>query len=183
MEYIIYYLDKLFPFILSLFLLLVTIYIFIKYILFKIKKGNINIKTFGLFSGLSDKDILMFSVITLRYIFFIWCLFKTDYTFILEDYHFYFLLIADILFDIINNKIISIPFSVFNNVIIYFALMMNATLFNYINTISLKPYIILIMALVLLFIFSYVSYFYIKDILIILKRNKYIKKKEKMKYD
>ena len=40
MEYIIYYLDKLFPFILSLFLLLVTIYIFIKYILFKIKKGN-----------------------------------------------------------------------------------------------------------------------------------------------
>ena len=93
------------------------------------------------------------------------------------------MLIADILFDIINNKIISIPFSVFNNVIIYFALMMNATLFNYINTISLKPYIILIMALVLLFIFSYVSYFYIKDILIILKRNKYIKKKEKMKYD
>ena len=49
-----------------------------------------------------------------------------------------------------------------------------------INTISLKPYIILIMALVLLFIFSYVSYFYIKDILIILKRNKYIKKKEKL---
>ena len=104
MEYIIYYLDKLFPFILSLFLLLVTIYIFIKYILFKIKKGNINIKTFGLFSGLSNKDILMFSVITLRYIFFIWCLFKTDYTFILEDYHFYFLLIADILFDIIMSS-------------------------------------------------------------------------------
>ncbi len=183
MYYFIYYTNKLFNYLLVMLILLIILYIFIKYHLLKNENIDKNLKIFGLFSGLSNREILLLAISTIRYIFLLWCLFKIDYTYILEDYHFWFLLLSNLLLDIINKKILRIPFTIFNNVIIYIALAMNATLYNYINTISMSFYVILIMILVLIFIFFYSTYFYIKDISIILKQNKYIKKKEKVSND
>ena len=178
MEYIVYYFNKLFTYIMTLFTFIIILYGFIKYKLSKEKQINENLKLFGLFSSLSNREVLLLSISTIRYIFLLWCLLQTDYVYIFEDYHFWFLLISNIFFDIINNKFYKIPISIFNNVVIYFALALNNTLYNYNNAIDNSFYIIIIMVLVLIFIFLYSSYFYIKDVTFILKQNKYSKKKE-----
>lgn len=177
MNQIVYYSSKLFYFILSFLVIVILIMIFSKIFLRKYDTRGSKLKLYGLFLGLTTKDVFSLSLLTIRYIFFIWCLYANDYTRIYEDIYFYILLVPNIFYDIINKKYLNIIGDVLNNVIIYFALFFKMILHNYLIDVDKIWYVALVYGVLIIFTMIYGSYFYFKDIDYLMKENKYIKKK------
>lgn len=177
METFVYYISQLFYFIISFFIIIIVLGLLFKFILKKFNPNSNKIKVYGLFIGLSNKDILSLSLITLRYIFIIWCIFDNNYVNIIEDIHFYILLLTSISYDLLNKRFFYIIFNVINNIIIYSVLYAKMIFYQYITMVDNVWYVLIILVLLNIFIAVYCTYFYVFDIKKIMKNNKYIKKK------
>ncbi len=179
MNEIVYYSTKLFHFLLSFFLIVLVLSLLFSIVLKKYNPKGKKLKIYGLFLGLSNKDIASLALITVRYIFFIWCLFNNDYVRIDQDINFYILLISNLGFDLINQRYLNIIPNIINNGIIYVALFCKMMFIEYLETINMIWYIMIIVVLLIIFTMAYGSYFFVKDIDYLLKENKHIKKKIK----
>ncbi len=177
MEQIIYNITKLFYFFLYFFIILLVLVILFHFVLKNFNPYGKKIKIYGLFLGLGNKEILSLSITTVHYVFFLWCLFANNFERIYQDIYFYILLFSSISFNLLNRRYLNIFTDIINTIIIYIALYTKMIFIEYLITIDILWYVILIVVLLMIFIIIYGSYLYIKDIEYLLKKNKYVKKK------
>jgi len=142
------------------FLLVGILFIIVLAIIFKITLKNYNIKTskikfYGLFLGMDNRSILAFSLITLNYIFLIWC----TATFSgLNIYYVcitvFFLLTSDIIMKNYNRLPIDLVYSMINIACIFVTSLLYDYLINKYTTI----FLLIILGLLVLFVFLYFTY-------------------------
>ena len=169
----------LFPFIVTF---SITVFLIIALTFFILKKFNPKgrkLKIYGIFLGLTTMNTISISLLLVRYIFFIYCLFQNHYVSIFEDVHFYFLLIPGILYNLLNKRYFYILLDSLNSIILYFVLFSKMIFHDYIFQVQSVWYVVLIYILLLIFTFVYGTYFTIKDIDYVVKKNKHIQRKLK----
>lgn len=169
----------LFPFIVTF---SITVFLIIALTFLILKKFNPKgrkLKIYGIFLGLTTMDTISISLLLVRYIFFIYCLFQNHYVSIFEDVYFYFLLIPGILYNLLNKRYFYILLDSLNSIILYFVLFSKMIFHDYIFQVQSVWYVVLIYILLLIFTFVYGTYFTIKDIDYVVKKNKHIQRKLK----
>lgn len=134
------------------------------------------LKIFGIFMGLKNWEIVLFSIRTVSYIFIIYSLFTND----LSEIHFLFLFISLIIFDIFTGRFLKIPIYIFNDAFICLMIFSKQVFWNYLSEINFTIYVLIMAILLTIFIFLYTTYFYLTDIEFIINKNKYIKKVKKI---
>ena len=169
----------LFPFVVTFSIVVFLIIILTFFILKKFNPKGRKLKIYGIFLGLTTTNTISISLIVVRYLFFIYCLFQNHYVSIFEDVHFYFFLISDILYNLLNKIHFNILLDSLNSVILYFILFSKMVFHDYIFTVQNVWYVVLIYVLLLIFTFVYGTYFTIKDIDYVVKKNKHIQRKLK----
>lgn len=180
MDEFIYQLSLFLNFILAFFLIII-IFLLITELWFRPKKDKVieedKLKFYGLFMGLSNYDVLLFSLKTVSYVFLVWSLFSNQ----LELVHFIFFLLIQILFDVLGKRPMSGVFNFFNSLFLCFLLFSKQIFYQYLVDVAIVWYVILLLLLIGAFVFFYSSYFYLKDIEFLITRNKYINKMKKSK--
>ena len=173
MDEVIYQLSLLFTFILSFFLF-ILIFLIIFEITFKINKKETekHLKFYGMFMGLNNYDILLFSLKTISYVLLLWSIISNQINFI----HFLIFLLAQLLFDLLARRFVKIFVNFVNSLFICFLLYSKQIFYNYLVDVTFLYSVVALIILLGLFIFFYGSYFYLKDIQVLLSRNKYVKK-------
>lgn len=142
------------------FLLVAIIFIVILAITFKITLKNYDIKTskikfYGLFLGMDNKSTLAFGMITLNYIFLIWCVATFSKLNIYYIFITVFLMImADIIIKDYNRIFTDLVFSMINILCIFVVSMLYDYLVNTYRTF----YLLIILGLVVIFVFLYFTY-------------------------
>ena len=142
------------------FLVVGIVFIIVLAITFKISLKNYNVKTskikfYGLFLGMDNCGILAFSLITLNYIFLIWCTatfsgLNIYYVFITV----LFMILSDIIIKDYNRIPVDLIYSMINMACIFVTSMLYDYLVNKYNSILL----LIILGLVCLFVFLYFTY-------------------------
>lgn len=142
------------------FLLVALIFLGVLGVTFKISLKNYNVKTskikfYGLFLGMDNRSILAFSLVTLNYIFLIWC--TATFTGINYIYIFItvlFMMLADIIMKDYKRIPIDLLFSVINILCIY----VTSLLYNYLTNKYTSIFLLIILGLVIVFVFLYFTY-------------------------
>ena len=161
------------------FLLVAIIFLVVLYITFRITLKNYNVKTskikfYGLFLGMNNSSILAFSMITLNYIFLIWCV----ATFSGLNIYYVFITVilmigADIIIKDYNRITIDLIYSMINMGAIY----VTSMLYNYLVNENNSIYLLIILGLVVIFVFLYFTYMTFKLLNnIVLKEENLVKK-------
>lgn len=142
------------------FLIVALIFLFVLWITFKItlKKYNVKsnkIKFYGLFLGMDNRSILAFSMITLNYIFLIWC--TATFSGVNIYYAFitiFLILMADIIVKEYKRINVDLLFSVINLLCIF----VTSLLYNYLTTTYKTIFLLIVLGLVTIFVFLYFTY-------------------------
>ena len=142
------------------FLIVALIFLGVLGLTFKITLKNYNVKTskikfYGLFLGMDNRSILAFSLVTLNYIFLIWC--TATFTGINYIYIFItvlFMMLADIIMKDYKRIPIDLLFSVINILCIY----VTSLLYNYLTNKYTSIFLVIILGLVIVFVFLYFTY-------------------------
>ena len=142
------------------FLLVGVIFIIALAIIFKITLKNYNVKTskikfYGLFLGMNNRSVLAFSLITLNYIFLIWC--TATFTGLNFYYIFitvFFMVSSDVIMKNYNRIPIDLVYSMINIASIYVTSLLYDYLINKYTTI----FLLIILGLLVLFVFLYFTY-------------------------
>lgn len=142
------------------FLIVALIFLFVLWITFKItlKKYNVKsnkIKFYGLFLGMDNRSILAFSMITLNYIFLIWC--TATFSGVNIYYAFitiFLILMADIIVKEYRRINVDLLFSVINLLCIF----VTSLLYNYLTTTYKTIFLLIVLGLVTIFVFLYFTY-------------------------
>ncbi len=173
MDSVSYITNILFNFILSFLLAILILFLTSKIFLkrFDINKGKLSI--YGIFLGLNEKEIFSISILTVRYIFMYWCLITTN----VEIIHLTLLILAGLIYSIINKRFFHIVFDILSSFLLYLALLSKNIFFKYLTTILFDWKVLAIFVLLVIFIILYSSYFFLKDIEYIIKKNKFVRKK------
>lgn len=158
-----------FSFFLSFFAIVISLMLFLNYFL---KKNKTNIKIFGMFMGLTNKNIVSLTFITIAYIFFIWQLFAKS----IDIITFGVIFVCLILTDIISKRFFSLIFSIINSIIVYLGLYCKCVLYDYINVIHFSIIEVVLLILLIIVLFFYMSYILIRKADYIFIQNKYVKK-------
>lgn len=182
MNLILYNLGNFFWFILTFFVFIIG-FIFGPEIFARKKESSKDItenklKIFGIFMGLKNYEIILFSIRTVSYIFIIYSLFTND----LSEIHFLFLFISLTIFDILSANIIALPLNILNNIFVCIMIFSKQVFWNYLEEISFVNYIFAASILLSVFIFLYTTYIYFKNVEFIINKNKFIKKVKKKKF-
>lgn len=177
MDKVIFSINNLIYFIIAFFIIIILLSCFFAIFLKKnqLKKGNLGL--YGLFFGLSNKDIWSISILTVKYIFIIWCLTSNNinYVFLIC------LLIPGIIYNIMNKRLFNLFFDIISSFIMYFALISKMILMNYISEVAIEWYVVVILGFLYIFILLYNTYYFLKDMNFVLKKNEFIEKKENIK--
>ena len=173
MDSVSYITNILFNFILSFLLAVLILFLTSKIFLkrFDISKGKLSI--YGIFLGLTEKDIFSISILTVRYIFMYWCLITTN----AEIIHLTLLILSGLIYSIINKRFFHILFDILSSFLLYLALLSKNIFFEYLTTILFEWKVLAIFILLVIFIILYSSYFFLKDIDYVCKNNKFVRKK------
>jgi len=142
------------------FLLVALIFLGVLAVTFKITLKNYNVKTskikfYGLFLGMNNKSILAFSLITLNYIFLIWCTATfsgINIVYILIT--FFFVLLSDIIMKEFKRLPMDLLFCAINCLCIY----VTSILYKYLTTEYTTIFLLIILGLVVIFVFLYFTY-------------------------
>lgn len=142
------------------FLIVALIFLGVLGLTFKITLKNYNVKTskikfYGLFLGMDNRSILAFSLVTLNYIFLIWC--TATFTGVNYIYIFItvlFMMLADIIMKDYKRIPIDLLFSVINILCIY----VTSLLYNYLTNKYTSIFLLIILGLVIVFVFLYFTY-------------------------
>lgn len=142
------------------FLLVALIFLGVLAVLFRVTLKNYNVKTskikfYGLFLGMNNRSILAFSMVTLNYIFLIWCTatflgINIIYIFITV----LFVLLADIIIKDYKRIPIDLLFSGINILCIY----VTSILYDYLNNEYTSVFLLIVLGLVVVFVFLYFTY-------------------------
>ena len=173
MDNVIYITNVLFDFILSFLLAMLVLFLISKLFLkrFDMSKGKLSI--YGIFLGLTEKDVFSISILTVRYIFMYWCLISTN----VEIIHLVLLILAGFIYSLINKRFFHAFFDALSSFLIYLALLSKNIFFQYLISILFDWRVLIIYILLVIFIILYSSYFFLKDVEYISKRNKFVRKK------
>ena len=161
------------------FLLVAVIFLIVLYVTFRITLKNYDVKTgkikfYGLFLGMDNRSILAFSMITLNYIFLIWCVatfsgLNVFYVFITV----LFMIGADIIIKDYNRITVDLIYSMIN----IGAIFVTGMLYNYLMS-NNSIYILIVLGLVVVFVFLYFTYMTFKLLNNIVIKEENLKKKD-----
>lgn len=142
------------------FLLVGIVFVIVLAITFKVSLKNYNVKTskikfYGLFLGMDNRSVLAFSLITLNYIFLIWCTatfsgLNIYYVFITV----FLMLFADIIVKNYNQITLDLLYSMANIGCIFVTSMLQDYLVNKYNSVLL----LIILGLLCILVFLYFTY-------------------------
>lgn len=142
------------------FLVVAIIFLLVLWITFKVTLKNYNVKTskikfYGLFLGMNNRSILAFSMVTLNYIFLIWCTatfggINIYYAFIMV----FFMIMSDIVIKDYNRIPIDLVFCMINMLCIF----VTSLLYKYLTTTYTSVLLLVVLGLVTLFVFLYFTY-------------------------
>ena len=162
------------------FLLVAIIFLMVLYVLFSITLKNYDVKTskikfYGLFLGMDNRSILAFSMITLNYIFLIWCVATFSGLNIFYVFITVLLMIgADIIIKDYNRITIDLIYSMIN----IGAIFVTSMLYNYLVNTYNSIYLLIILGLVVIFVFLYFTYMTFKLLNNIVLKEENLKKKD-----
>ena len=175
MNEVIYQLSYLLPY-LIIFPFLSILLMVVLWLLSKRSITNNNISFYGLFMNLKFIDILALSFLFIYYFLIIESFFITTYTL----YSVVLFVIPVIMFNILSfsGNIFKVLFSLGNAILIFIMLYFKNIFYSYIVEISSSWYIVVLFIMLCIFIFLYATYIFLNSLLNVLKRNKFIRKKE-----
>ena len=161
------------------FLVVGIVFIIVLAITFKISLKKYNVKTskirfYGLFLGMDNRGVLAFSLVTLNYIFLIWC--TATFTGLNIYYIFItvlFMLLADIVIKDYNRIPIDLVYSMINMACIF----VTSMLYDYLTNKYTTIFLLIILGLVVLFVFLYFTYMTFKLLNNIVIKEENLKKK------
>ena len=142
------------------YLVVAIIFLIVLYITFRITLKNYDVNTskikfYGLFLGMDNRSMIAFSMITLNYIFLIWCVatfsgLNIFYIFITVG----LMIGADIFIKDYNRITIDLIYSMINMGAIFVTSMLYDYLINTYNSV----YLLIVLGLVVIFVFLYFTY-------------------------
>ena len=162
----IYEMIRLVPFVIIFPIFIIGIFLMFKKNLKKEINKN-NIKFYGLFIELTNKDIVSISLLLLEYFIVVSSLFINEFTFIN----------VIIIFDLLNGHFIKIFIDVINYALIFLILYSKNIFFSYLIDVGNYWYVNIIIFLLSMFITLYMSFIFLRNFNSIIKTNKYIKSK------
>ena len=162
------------------YLVVSLVFLLVLWITFKITLKNYNVKSskikfYGLFLGMDNRSILAFSMITLNYIFLIWC--TATFTGLNVYYVFItvlFMVAADIAVKDYNRIPIDLIYSMINMLCIF----VTSMLYKYLTTTYTTIYLLIVLGLVTIFVFLYFTYMTFKSLNNIVLKEKNLQKKD-----
>ena len=162
------------------FLVVGIVFILVLAITFKITLKNYDVKTskikfYGLFLGMDNRAILSFSLITLNYIFLIWC--TATFTG-LNPYYVFITVFFMILSDIIIKDYNRIPIDLIYSMINISCIFVTSLLYNYLMNKYQSVLLLIILGLVILVSFLYFTYMTFKLLNNIILKEENLKKKD-----
>ena len=162
------------------FLAVAIIFLIVLAITFKITLKNYDVKTskirfYGLFLGMDNRNILAFSMITLNYIFLIWCVATFSG---LNIYYIFITVIllvgSDFVVKDYNKVFVDLIYSMLN----LGAIFVTSTLYNYLVNTNTTIYVLIVLGLVTIFVFLYFTYITFKNLNNIVLKEENLQKKE-----
>ena len=162
------------------FLLVGIVFIIVLSLIFKFTLKNYNVKTskikfYGLFLGMDNRSVLAFSLVTLNYIFLIWC--TATFTGLNPYYVFIttcFLVLADVIIKDYNRISIDLVYTMINIACIF----VTSLLYNYLLNKYQSILLLIILGLLILAIFLYFTYMTFKLLNNIVLKEENLKKKD-----
>lgn len=163
------------------FLIFFVIFIVLGYILTRIllkeknskkKLSSKESKFFGIFMELDNKAILSLSVVVTKYIFIIYVLFNRND---LIEIHLYIFLFFSLIYVILTKSIKNLIIELISSFSLYYTIFFSKLLSGYINEIRFTWYIFIGNTLLIIFIFMYSTYFFIRNVDDIVSKNKLIR--------
>lgn len=142
------------------FLFVALIFIGVLAVTFKITLKNYNVRTsklkfYGLFLGMDNKSVLAFSVITLNYIFLIWCTATfSGMNIVYALITVFFLILSDILIKDYHRIPIDLLFSAINCLCIF----VTSMIYNYLMNEYTSIFLLIVLGLLIIFVFLYFTY-------------------------
>lgn len=142
------------------FLVVAIIFLSVLWLVFKVTLKNYNVKTskikfYGLFLGMNNRSILAFSMITLNYIFLIWC---TATFGGLNIYYAFITVFFMVMSDIIIKEYKRIPVDLLFCGINLLCIFVTGLLYKYLTTTYKTVFLLVILGLVTIFVFLYFTY-------------------------
>lgn len=127
------------------------------------KKKNVNLSKhhfLGMLARFSPLEIFSLSLISIREIYFIWCLFqwKTTIVFLVA------LIIPGFLYNILNRKFINIIVDILNSGLLYVAIMAKNIFYVYTLEVAEMWHVILFIIMLIIFSLLYSLYFYFRNV-------------------
>lgn len=161
------------------FLVVAIIFFIVLSITFKITLKDYNVKTskikfYGLFLGMDNRGILGFSMITLNYIFLIWCVATFDGLNIYYGFITFFLMIGA---DIAIKNYKRIPIDLLYTGINMLAILVTGLLYDYLINAYTSIYLLVVLGLLIIFVFLYFTYITFKLLNNIVLKEENLKKK------
>ena len=152
---------------------LFPIFIIIVWLFFVINKRNINNKTsgfYGLFMGLTNKNILSLALLFLYYYLMIVSIFINNFSLL----SLIIFLVPIIIFNIMNFYFFKFLVDLVNTPMIFLLLYIKSIFYNYMIDVYNYWYVIVLYVLLCIFIFFYITFIFIKRFKSIVSTNKYI---------
>ena len=145
-----------------------------KILLKKYSVDNSKIKFYGLFLGMNNKQILSFSMITLNYIFLVYCLVSfANFNIIYAIFSSILVILSDILTKNYPKGFINILY----NIISLLTIFINSTLYNFIQEQNSTIIVVCLVFEIILSILLY-SYILFKSLNNVIVKNKFIKEEK-----
>ena len=153
---------------------MIVLSITFKILLKKYSVDNSKIKFYGLFLGMNNKQILSFSMITLNYMFLVYCLVSfANFNIIYAIFSFVLVILSDILTKNYPKGLLNILY----NIISLLTIFINSVLYNFIQEQNSTIIVVCLVFEIILSILFY-SYILFKSLNNVIVKNKYIKEEK-----
>lgn len=166
MDNIVYVVKSLFYFFCFFMIMLIFLSSVFHLLLANFNPTKTKLKIYGIFLEMSKIQVLQASLLIVRYIFLLWCLFSNG----VESYALVLLIVPGFIFNVLSKKVFNTIFDLISNIIIYFSLISKNIILTYLTDISFVWYVALIYFLLQIFMFLFYNYSFLKGFDIILKK-------------
>lgn len=160
---------ELFDFILVFVVAIILIELTLNLTLKKREITDVNMQLYGVFVGLSNKEIISLAIATLRFIFILWCILVSKE---MISMFLVFLLVLCIIYHIINFSIIEMILDAFNSSLLYVSLLASNLLYNYITELNFNLPLLILSILLKVLVFVYSLYFFFKTVNELINKNR-----------
>jgi len=153
---------------------MITLSITFKVLLKKYSVDNTKIKFYGLFLGMNNKQILSFSMISLNYIFLVYCLLSlSEINIIYITFSSLLVIISDLIMNNYPKGLINILYEIIS----LFTIFISNILYNFIQEQNSIPVVICLVFVIILSVLIY-SYVLFKSLNNVIVKDKFIKEEK-----